>query len=278
MSKNRIFRTLTSLLGQMGLLAGALLISAPSLYMLSASFMNSNEIFSTRLQLLPEALNWSNYLEVFARFNFWLYLNNSLWVTGAVVLLNLLFTPMVGYSLAKFNYPGKNVLLLFILATVMVPFTAILIPLFLIVRNLGWINSYPGLVVPFAMSAFGVFLMRQFMLSVPDDYIDAGRIDGASEGRIYFQIVLPLIQPALITLAIVVFVANWDEFLWMLVVTTGDALRTLPVGLAKFREQYQTRFELMMAGSVVAAAPVVLVFLALQRRFLQGIAGLSGLK
>ncbi|MFM7583488.1 MAG: carbohydrate ABC transporter permease, partial [Caldilinea sp.] len=164
MSKNRIFRTLTSLLGQMGLLAGALLISAPSLYMLSASFMNSNEIFSTRLQLLPEALNWSNYLEVFARFNFWLYLNNSLWVTGAVVLLNLLFTPMVGYSLAKFNYPGKNVLLLFILATVMVPFTAILIPLFLIVRNLGWINTYPGLVMPFAMSAFGVFLMRQFML------------------------------------------------------------------------------------------------------------------
>ena len=122
------------------------------------------------------------------------------------------------------------------------------------------------------------FLMRQFILAVPDDYIDAGRIDGASELRIYFQIVVPLIQPALITLAIVVFVASWDEFLWMLIVTTGDALRTLPVGLAKFVEQYRTRYELMMAGSVVAAAPVVLLFLAVQRRFLQGMAGLSGLK
>jgi len=199
-------------------------------------------------------------------------------VTGAVVLLNLIFSPMVGYSLAKFNYPGKNILLLFILATVMVPFTAILIPLFLVIRNLGWVNTYAGLIMPFAMSAFGVFLMRQFMLGVPDDYIDAGRIDSANEGHIYFQIVLPLIQPALITLAIVVFVANWDEFLWMLVVTTGDALRTLPIGLAKFREQYTTRYELMMAGSVIAAAPVVLVYLAVQRLFLQGMAGLSGLK
>jgi len=160
----------------------------------------------------------------------------------------------------------------------MIPFTAILIPLFLIVRSFGWVNTYPGLIMPFAMSAFGVFLMRQFILAVPDDYIDAGRIDGASELRIYFQIVVPLIQPALITLAIVVFVASWDEFLWMLIITTGDALRTLPVGLAKFVEQYRTRYELMMAGSVVAAAPVVLVFLAVQRRFLQGMAGLSGLK
>ena len=134
------------------------------------------------------------------------------------------------------------------------------------------------MIVPFAMTAFGVFLMRQFMLAVPDDYIDAGRMDGASEFRIFFQIVMPLVQPALVTLAIVVFVANWDEFLWMLVITTGDALRTLPIGLAKFVEQYTTRYELMMAGSVIAAAPVVIVFLALQRRFLEGMAGLSGLK
>jgi len=274
----RTLRLVGTISGQLGLLAGAIFIMAPALYMLSASFMTSSEIFSTQVKFLPASLNWENYVEVFARFNFLRYLSNSVLVTGAVVILNLVFSPMVGYSLAKFNYPGKNVLLLFILATVMVPFTAILIPLFLIIRNFGWVNTYQGLIMPFAMSAFGVFLMRQFMLGVPDDYIDAGRIDGASEGRIYFQIVLPLIQPALITLAIVVFVANWDEFLWMLVVTTGDALRTLPVGLAKFREQYTTRYELMMAGSVIAAAPVVLLFLAVQRRFLQGMAGLSGLK
>lgn len=271
-------RTLSSIFGQFAILIGAIIVSVPSLYMVSASLMSSQDFFSTEVRLLPSTIYTQNYIEVFTKFNFGNYLNNSLIVTGAVVLLNLIFTPMVGYSLAKFDYPGKTILLLFVLATIMIPFTAILIPLFLIIRSFGWVNTYLGLIMPFAMSAFGVFLMRQFILAVPDDYIDAGRIDGASELRIYFQIVVPLIQPAMITLAIVVFVASWDEFLWMLVVTTGDALRTLPIGLAKFVEQYRTRYELMMAGSVVAAAPVVLVFLAVQRRFLQGMAGLSGLK
>ena len=277
MSRN-IQRTLLDSLAQLGIFAGAIVISMPALYMVSASLMSSQDFFAAQVRLLPSSLYLQNYVEVFSVFNFGNYLKNSFIVTGAVVLLNLIFTPMVGYSLAKFDFPGKTVLLLFVLATIMIPFTAILIPLFLIIRSFGWVNSYPGLVMPFAMSAFGVFLMRQFILAVPDDYIDAGRIDGASELRIYFQIVVPLIQPALITLAIVVFVASWDEFLWMLIVTTGDALRTLPVGLAKFVEQYRTRYELMMAGSVVAAAPVVLLFLAVQRRFLQGMAGLSGLK
>lgn len=271
-------RILQSVIAQLAILAGAITVSIPAIYMVSASFMSSQDFFSTQVRLFPSTFYFQNYVEVFAVFNFGNYLKNSFIVTTAVVMLNLLFTPMVGYSLAKFDFPGKTVLLLFVLATIMIPFTAILIPLFLIVRSFGWVNSYPGLVMPFAMSAFGVFLMRQFILAVPDDYIDAGRIDGASELRIYFQIVVPLIQPALITLAIVVFVASWDEFLWMLIVTTGDALRTLPVGLAKFVEQYRTRYELMMTGSVVAAAPVVLVFLAVQRRFLQGMAGLSGLK
>lgn len=277
MSRN-VQRTLLGSLAQLGIFAGAIVISMPALYMVSASLMSSQDFFAAQVRLLPSSLYLQNYVEVFSVFNFGNYLKNSFIVTGAVVLLNLIFTPMVGYSLAKFDFPGKTVLLLFVLATIMIPFTAILIPLFLIIRSFGWVNSYPGLVMPFAMSAFGVFLMRQFILAVPDDYIDAGRIDGASELRIYFQIVVPLIQPALITLAIVVFVASWDEFLWMLIVTTGDALRTLPVGLAKFVEQYRTRYELMMAGSVVAAAPVVLLFLAVQRRFLQGMAGLSGLK
>lgn len=267
-----------TMLMQLLLLLGAFFVSIPVIYMASTSLMTSQELFEARVHILPDAPTLNNYVEVFTKFNFGRYLTNSIFVTSMVVLLNLIFSPMIGYSLAKFDYPGKTVLLLFILATVMVPFTAILIPLFLIIRGLNWVNTYQALIVPFAMSAFGVFLMRQFMLAVPDDYIDAGRIDGAGEFRIYFRIVLPLIQPALVTLAIVVFVGNWDEFLWMLVVTTGDALRTLPVGLAKFVEQYRTRYELMMAGSVIAAAPVVIMFLLLQRRFLQGMAGLSGLK
>lgn len=270
--------TIGKLLMQLALLVGAVFVSMPVIYMVSASLMTSQELFATRVHIIPDAPTLNNYIVAFTEFNFGRYLTNSIFVTSMVVLLNLIFSPMIGYSLAKFDFPGKNVLLLFILATVMVPFTAILIPLFLIIRGLNWVNTYQALIVPFAMSAFGVFLMRQFMLAVPDDYVDAGRIDGAGEFRIYFRIVLPLIQPALVTLAIVVFVGNWDEFLWMLVVTTGDALRTLPVGLAKFVEQYRTRYELMMAGSVIAAAPVVIMFLLLQRRFLQGMAGLSGLK
>jgi multiple sugar transport system permease protein len=276
--KHRTARTATRIAGILALAAGAVFVSLPTVYMASASLMTSQDLFSTRFHLFPTEINWGNYVEVFSKFNFGNYLKNSAIVTSSVVILNLIFSPMVGYSLAKFDYPGKTILMLFILATVMVPFTAILIPLFLIVRSVGWVNTYPGLIMPFAMSAFGIFLMRQFLLAVPDDYIDAGRIDGASELRIYFQIVLPLIQPALITLAIVIFVGIWDEFLWTLIITTGDAKRTLPIGLASFVEQYRTRYELMMAGSVIAATPVVVVFLMLQRRFLQGMAGLSGLK
>jgi multiple sugar transport system permease protein len=274
----KTLQQITGIVRQILLLAGAVVFSMPIFYMLTASLMSAEELFSTTTRLLPSVPQWGNFAEVFGRFNFGRYLANSVIVTTAVVLLNLIFSPMVGYSLAKFDFPGKSILFLFILATVMVPFTAILIPLFLIIRSLDWVNTYQALIMPFAMSAFGVFLMRQFSLAVPDDYLDAARIDGASEYRIYFQIVMPLLQPALITLAIIVFVAIWDEFLWMLVVTTGDALRTLPIGLAKFVEQYNTRFELMMAGAVVSAAPVVLVFLSIQQRFLQGMAGLSGLK
>jgi multiple sugar transport system permease protein len=274
----KTLQQITGIVRQLLLLAGAVVFSMPIFYMLTASLMSAEELFSTTTRLLPSVPQWGNFAEVFGRFNFGRYLANSVIVTTAVVLLNLIFSPMVGYSLAKFDFPGKSILFLFILATVMVPFTAILIPLFLIIRSLDWVNTYQALIMPFAMSAFGVFLMRQFSLAVPDDYLDAARIDGASEYRIYFQIVMPLLQPALITLAIIVFVAIWDEFLWMLVVTTGDALRTLPIGLAKFVEQYNTRFELMMAGAVVSAAPVVLVFLSIQQRFLQGMAGLSGLK
>lgn len=260
------------------LTAAALFISIPSLWMFSASFMTSEELFSPSVNLLPAAIQFENYVTVFQEFNFGRYLLNSIIVTGSIIILNLIFCPMIGYSLAKFEYPGRDILFLFIMATVMVPFAAILVPLYLIVRDFGWINTYQAMIVPFAMTAIGIFLMRQFAYGIPRDYIEAARIDGATELGIYARIVLPLMQPALVTLAIITFILVWDEFLWVLVVTTTDQYRTLPIGLAKFREAYQTRWELIMAGSVVAAAPAVLVFMALQRRFLEGIASLSGMK
>lgn len=257
---------------------GAFIYSVPVIWMVSASFMSPEELFSTQVRLFPSAIQLNNYLDVFARFNFGRYLMNSVIVTGTIILLNLLFCPLIGYSLAKFRYPGRNLLFSFIMATIMVPFTAILIPLYLTVRSLGWINTYQAMIVPFAMSAFGIFLMRQFMQSIPDDYIDAARIDGASEILIYVRIILPITQPALVTLALITFIGNWDELLWPLIVTNTDALRTLPIGLTKFVEVYQTRWDLMMAGSVIAALPAVLLFLMMQKRFLAGMASLSGLK
>lgn len=257
---------------------GAFIYSVPVIWMVSASFMSPEELFSTQVRLFPSTIQLDNYLDVFARFNFGRYLMNSVIVTGTIILLNLLFCPLIGYSLAKFRYPGRNLLFSFIMATVMVPFTAILIPLYLTVRSLGWINTYQAMIVPFAMSAFGIFLMRQFMQSIPDDYIDAARIDGASELLIYVRIILPITQPALVTLALITFIGSWDELLWPLIVTNTDALRTLPIGLTKFVEAYQTRWDLMMTGSVIAALPAVLLFLMMQKRFLAGMASLSGLK
>jgi multiple sugar transport system permease protein len=260
------------------LTVGAIVFSVPMLWMVAASFMTTGEIFSTQTRFFPSSIQFDNYVEVFTRFNFQRYLLNSIFVTGTIILLNLVFCPLVGYSLAKFRYPGRNILFGFIMATVMVPFTAILIPLYLTVRSLGWINTYQAMITPFAMSAFGIFLMRQFMRAIPDDYVDAARIDGASELLIYVRVVLPISQPALVTLALITFIGNWDELLWPLIVTNSDALRTLPIGLTKFVEAYQTRWELIMAGSVVAALPAVGVFLLMQRRFLAGMASLSGLK
>jgi multiple sugar transport system permease protein len=262
----------------LALTLGLLVFVLPVLWMVSASFMTRQDILSAPVKLLPPVWRPENYLEIFADFNLGRYLLNSVFVTGSIVVLNVFFGSMVGYGLAKFDFPGKNLVFGFILATIMVPFTAILIPLYLIVRAFSWINTYQALIVPFGMTAIGIFLMRQFMLSIPDDYLDAARVDGASELGIFFRIVLPLSGPGMTTLAILTFVTYWDEFLWPLVVTTTDDYRPLTVGLAKFLEQYQTEWNLLMAGAVVAALPVVVLFLVLQRRFFAAMGSLSGLK
>jgi multiple sugar transport system permease protein len=278
MQPNALRRTLRRTLFYLLLIAGGAFLILPIYWMFMASFMTLGDVFTTPVNLVPPTWQPSNYVRIFVDFNIGQYFGNSLIVTSCVVLLNVFFCSLTGYSLAKFDYPGRNIIFLFIMATVMIPFAVLLIPLYLIVRSFGWINSYPGLIVPFGMSAFGIFLMRQFMLGVPDDYMDAARIDGASEFRIFLRVVVPLSRPAMITLAILVFVGNWDEFLWALVITTTDRYRTLPIGLAKFLDAYQNEWNLLMAGAVVAALPLVILFLVMQRHFLEGMAGLSGLK
>jgi multiple sugar transport system permease protein len=260
------------------LTAGMVLTILPVYWMFMASFMTLGDVFTTPVNLFPPEWRPQNYIDIFTEFNIGRYFINSMIVTGSIVILQVVFCSIVGYSMAKFDYPGKNLIFAFIMATLMIPFTVIVIPLYLIVRAFDWIDTYQGLIFPFSMSPIGIFLMRQFIVSVPDDYMDAARIDGASELGIFFRIVLPLSRPAIITLAIITFVTNWDDFLWPLIVTTTDRYRTLPIGLAQFLQEYQNEWNLLMAGAVVAVLPVMILFLAMQRRFLEGMAGLSGLK
>lgn len=271
-------KPIKTLLFYLFLTVGMIITILPVYWMFAASLMTLGDVFTTPVNLYPPEWRPQNYIDIFTEFNIGRYFLNSVIVTGSIVILHLIFCSIVGYSMAKFDYPGKNVIFAFIMATLMIPFAVILIPLYLIVRTFGWIDSYQGLILPFAMSPIGIFLMRQFIFGVPDDYIDAARIDGASELGIFFRIVLPLSRPAIITLAIITFVTNWDVFLWPLIVTTTDRYRTLPIGLAQFLQEYQNEWNLLMAGAVVAVLPVVILFLAMQRRFLEGMAGLSGLK
>lgn len=275
-------QTITSTVRSIGfhvlMLTGAFIFLLPVLWMLSASLMSRTDVLASPINLLPPQGNPQNYLEIFTKFNIGHYLVNSIVVTGSVVLLNVLFCTVVGYSFAKFNYPGKNLIFFAILMTIMVPFTVLMIPLYNILRGLNWVNSYQGLILPFGMSALGIFLMRQFITGIPDAYLDAARIDGAGEITILVRLIIPLARPAIITLAILTFVNNWDEFLWPLIATTSDTYRTMPIGLSRFLGQYGNEWHLLMAGATVAALPVIGLFLAMQRQFLESQSGLAGLR
>jgi len=259
------------------LIVGLILIT-PGLWMLAASLMTQTEVFSG--SILPAAPQFSNYVEIFTQFNFGLFFRNSVIVTGSVVILNVVFCSLTGYALAKFEFPGRRLLFAFILITVMIPFTAIVIPLYLVVQQVGWIDSYQGLILPFAITSLGVFLMRQFMMGLHDDYLNAARVDGANELTIFVRIVLPMSKPALITVAILTFITSWDEFFWPLVTTTSDAYRTVPIGLAKLQQtgaSTSTQWQLIMAAAVVAVIPLLILFFTLRTQFMAATAGLSGL-
>ena len=260
------------------LTAGMALTVLPVFWMFMASFMTLGDVFATPVNLIPPTWQPQNFIEIFTDFEIGLYFRNSLIVTGSIVILQVFFCSIVGYGLAKFDFPGKSLIFMFIMATLMIPFAVILIPLYLIVRTFDWIDTFQGLIIPFAMSPIGIFLMRQFIIAVPDDYMDAARIDGAHEFLIFWRVVLPLSKPAVITLAIITFVSNWDQFLWPLIITTTKYYRTLPIGLASFMQQFTNEWHLLMAAAVVAVLPVMLLFLLMQRQFLEGMAGLSGVK
>jgi multiple sugar transport system permease protein len=260
------------------LIAGLLVVVGPFLWMLLSSIKPEGEIRRRPPTWWPETLTLENYQQLFTRLDFPQYFTNSVVVATAVTAGNLVFCSALGYALAKLRFPGRRLLFVVVLGMLMVPGMVTFVPQFVLVSNLGLTNSYAGLILPFLAGPFGVFLMRQYLLSIPDDLIEAARVDGAGELRIFAQIVLPLCRPALATLGILTFLASWNNFLWPLVVATTEDKYTLPVALALFSiGQNRLDFGLMLAGSVVVVVPVLVVFIVLQRHFLRGIAT-TGLK
>lgn len=257
---------------------GLIAVMSPFVWMALSSLKSEGEIRRVPPTWIPEAPTLDNFRDLFERLDFPQFFTNSTVVATAVTIGNLIFCSMLGYVLAKADFAGKTTLFRLVLGTLMIPGMVTLVPLFVLVANMGLVNTYFGLILPFLAAPFGVFLMRQFFLGIPDELIDAARVDGASEARIFVQIVMPLAKPALATLAILTFLGSWNNFLWPLVVATTEDKYTLPVALALYSTgQNQTDYGLLLAGAVVVVVPVLVVFLLLQRYFVQGVA-MTGIK
>ena len=250
----------------------------PFVWMLLGSFRPDRELKQVPPAWLPQDPTLENYRTLFTALDFPTYLVNSAVVAGVVTVGNLVFCSMLGYALAKLHFPGRRIVFGLVIGTLMVPPVVVLVPLFVLVSNLGMVNSYPGLIFPFLAGPFGVFLMRQFIQSLPDELIHAARVDGAGEWRIFRSIIMPLCKPALATLGILTFLTSWNNFLWPLVVAQSEERYTLPVALAIYAVgENKADYGLLMAGSVVIIVPVLVVFLVLQRHFVRGIA-MTGIK
>ncbi|MGH7565737.1 MAG: carbohydrate ABC transporter permease [Gemmatimonadota bacterium] len=253
------------------LLVGAVLTVTPLVWMVSASFMPAGQANTFPPSFLPEEPTLEHYRELFIRLDVGRYFLNSALLASAVTAISLLLNSMAGYAFAKLRFRGRDPLFRILLGGLVIPVQVAMLPLFLLLKELGLVNTYGGVIVPAMAGIFGIFLVRQYALGIPEDLLDAARIDGASEFRIYRSIVLPLCRPILTTLGIFTFLGVWNDFMWPLIVLTDADMYTLPVGLANLVGEHAQDTELMMAGSVLTVLPVLLLFLALQRYYIQGI-------
>ncbi|NLA58009.1 MAG: carbohydrate ABC transporter permease, partial [Firmicutes bacterium] len=250
----------------------------PFFWMVITSFKSMREVIALPPIFIPSSLGIDSYARVFKEIRFARFFLNSLIVAVAVTAAVLLTSSMSGFAFAKYSFIGKAPLFIGVLSTMMVPFEVVMIPLYLMMVKFNWANSYWGLIVPSVVSPFGIFLMRQFIESIPDDMIDAARIDGCSEFRLYWQIVMPNVKPALSALTIFTFMWQWNAFLWPFIIISSDRMRTLPLALAFYQNMFTgPQYNVLMAATVLTIAPTVLVFLALQKHFVRGIA-LTGMK
>ena len=249
----------------------------PILWMVLSSFKSLEDMFRVPMDWLPNPWYFQAYPEAWAQRDFTRYFLNSAFISISITLGNILFCSMAGYALAKFRFVGRQFLFLTILSTLMLPLEVTMVPLFLIIKEFSWQNTYMGIIVPFLADAFGVFLMRQYILGIPDELIEAARIDGMNEFGIFFKIILPLSKPAVIALAIFTFREAWDMYIWPLIIITKEQLRPITVGVALFMSNYGTYWNQLLAVATIAMVPMFIMFLILQRYFIRGIV-LSGLK
>ena len=261
-----------------GLLIGAsLVVLLPLLWMLSVSFMQPGEASTFPPPLLPAKATLANYHELFVRAGMGRYLFNSLLIATALTLLSLAFNLSAGYAFAKLQFRGRERIFQVLLGALVVPAQVTMIPLFLMMKWLHLVNSYGGVIVPALASVFGIFLVRQYARTIPDELLEAARLDGAGEWHIFARIVLPLLKPIIVTLAIFTFLGSWNDFMWPLIVLSDQDWQTAPVALAGLAREHVQDNELMMAGSVVTILPVLVLFLILQRHYIQGLM-LGGVK
>lgn len=258
-------------IAQAALVLGAVVMVLPLVWVVSASLQSRTEIFAVPFAWVPERPRLNNYIDAFQAAPFMTYFLNSFLVAGLATLIHLAITSLAAFGFAHYRFPGRNLLFLLILSTMMIPFQVVMVPLYLEVRDLGWLNTYVGLIVPTAVTALGVFLMRQFMQTISRDYFDAARIDGASDLQLFYRIALPLSRPAFVALGIFIYLEQWNSLIWPLIVVTDTRLRPLAVGLSEFQTQYGTNYELLLAASTASVLPIVLLFLVLRRNFVRGL-------
>jgi multiple sugar transport system permease protein len=255
-----------------GLLAGLAVVSLfPLLWMVSVSFMPPGASSTLPTPVLPTSVTLDNYRNLFGSIGMGRYVLNSLGIALLGTAISVTFNVMAGYAFAKLRFRGRDAIFATLLGALVIPGQVAMLPLFLMLKPLGLINTYAGAVVPLMASVFGIFLVRQFARGIPDDLLEAARIDGASEFRIFLTIIVPVLKPVLATLAIFSFLGSWNDFMWPLIVLTDDVRHTLPVALAGLSREHVQDNELMMAGSVVTVMPVLVVFLALQRQYMAGL-------
>lgn len=249
----------------------AVVTLTPAIWMVSASLMPAGQASTFPPKFFPSQITFEHYITLFTRLQLARYLLNSLILSVTVTFISLFFNSMAGYAFAKYRFPGRDRLFRLLIAEMVIPAQVTTLPLFLMLKKVGLINTYFGVIVAGMSTIYGIFLIRQYARSLPDSLIEAARMDGASDFKIYWSVVLPLCRPILVTLAIFTFVGTWNDFFWPLIVLTDDSMYTLPVALAILTGEHVQDAELMMAGSVLTVLPVLVVFIAMQRYYIQGI-------